>query len=173
MGLGELGAVVAGWWRILVRLVLRGGRPPEDDAQRHDEVLRTYVDLLAAFREVPSISAADLLAVWDDPALQILDARPEDERAVSMLPASLPLEEVEISALRGRRVVVYCTLGWRSGREAARLRRQGVDVVNLAGGILAWTHVGGPLFRGVEPVREVHVVAEPWDLARKDYRSVW
>lgn len=73
------------------------------------------------------------------------------------------------------RCVVYCTVGYRSGRYAEGLRRRGVDAYNLAGGILAWTHHGGALEKpgGGESTRAVHVFARKWDLAAHAYESTY
>ena len=49
--------------------------------------------------------------------------------------------------LAGRRTVTVCKSGARSRSAAARLRRAGIDVVNLRGGMLAWQRAGLPLDR--------------------------
>jgi rhodanese-related sulfurtransferase len=43
---------------------------------------------------------------------------------------------------RGRRLLLYCQSGTRSGFAAARLRREGFDAVNL-GTLLGWRLAGG------------------------------
>jgi rhodanese-related sulfurtransferase len=43
---------------------------------------------------------------------------------------------------RGRRLLLYCQSGTRSGFAAARLRRDGFDAVNL-GSLLGWRLAGG------------------------------
>jgi rhodanese-related sulfurtransferase len=45
---------------------------------------------------------------------------------------------------RGRRLLLYCQSGTRSGLAAARLRREGFDAVNL-GSLLGWRLAGGPV----------------------------
>lgn len=45
---------------------------------------------------------------------------------------------------RGRRLLLYCQSGTRSGFAAARLRREGFDAVNL-GTLLGWRLSGGPV----------------------------
>jgi hypothetical protein len=70
-------------------------------------------------------------------------------------------------------VVVYCTIGWRSGHEVNRLRRFGLDVYNLPGGVIVWTHAGGTLARDGVAVKDVHVYGAPWSFARSDYRAFW
>jgi rhodanese-related sulfurtransferase len=84
-------------------------------------------------------------------ALSVLDVREPDERACSLhLPpnardlhiplGNLPqrLDEIR-DATRAGRVVVYCHLGVRSQHAATWLANQGIDVINLRGGIDAWS----------------------------------
>lgn len=43
-------------------------------------------------------------------------------------------------------IVVYCTIGWRSGKTVEALRAQGYDqAVNLYGGVIQWHNEGGAL----------------------------
>lgn len=50
-------------------------------------------------------------------------------------------------------IVVVCKSGGRSAAVTAFLRDQGMDAVNLAGGVLAWTAAGRPLIAdsGAQP----------------------
>ncbi len=45
----------------------------------------------------------------------------------------------------GRKLIAVCRSGSRSGSVVAPLRQRGYDVVNLAGGLVAWTAQGLPL----------------------------
>ncbi len=79
-----------------------------------------------------------------------------------------------VAAPGGREIIVYCTIGERSAATVENLRSQGIPAFNLAGSILAWTHIGGPLVDASgKPTRRVHVYARDWDLAASDYQSVW
>ncbi|MCB9851698.1 MAG: rhodanese-like domain-containing protein [Phycisphaerales bacterium] len=73
----------------------------------------------------------------------LIDVREPEEFLVSHLEGaiSLPLGELLNNGLRGhsvdgRRVVVYCTIGRRSGDAAKRLKDDGVSAYNMIGGIL-------------------------------------
>ena len=44
-----------------------------------------------------------------------------------------------------RQVLVVCKMGSRSARATAYLQAQGVDAVNLAGGMEAWAAAGRPM----------------------------
>lgn len=82
----------------------------------------------------------------------LLDVRTRAEWDAGHAPGSLLLEDGEpaADALRlaeGRRVLVICRSGNRSGQAVARWLPLGVDAVNVAGGLGAWQLAGGPLVR--------------------------
>lgn len=79
---------------------------------------------------------------------------------------------------KGKRIVVYCTIGYRSGKYAMELAGQGIRAENLEGGILSWSHAGGPFqVRNdaglATPTRRVHVYDKGWNLLHPDYEAVW
>ena len=97
--------------------------------------------------ELPTVSARD---VGDD---LLLDVREQDEWDAGHAPQAVhvPLHEVPVrwaAALsdRGdRRVSVVCRVGGRSAHATAYLLAQGVDAVNVDGGMLAWQRAGLPV----------------------------
>jgi rhodanese-related sulfurtransferase len=145
--------------------------PPKTDAERRAIVDRMAGGLRQAFPEVPVIEAEALLAELGAPDLVLVDVRQEHERAISTLPGAVTPGALGDPA--GRRVLCYCTIGWRSGLLARQLRLQGTDARNLPGSLLRWAHVGGPLVRDGAPTRELHVWDARWDLAPSTHRGVW
>jgi rhodanese-related sulfurtransferase len=78
----------------------------------------------------------------------LLDVREQNEwdavhaPAAVLLPMSVIHERVdEVPA--DRTVYVVCHSGARSAKVAAFLRSEGIDAVNVAGGMLAWQAAGG------------------------------
>lgn len=97
--------------------------------QQRVEALASAIEPQVA--DVPVTRAKQLLRA--DPMPLLLDVRSPAERAVSIIPGAL----TELGTQPpGTRVVVYCTVGLRSGIRARQLRAQGFDAVNLRGGIL-------------------------------------
>lgn len=146
------------------------------DVEKRERIEALYEGYRADFPTVPEISVDELrrrLSAEDAPVL--VDVRAEEERQVSTLPGALSREEFEArrEQFAGRDVVTYCTIGYRSGLYARELAEQGVDVLNLRGSILSWTHGAGDLQRGGRPTREVHVYGRKWNLAADDYEPVW
>ncbi|GCE77605.1 adenylyltransferase/sulfurtransferase MoeZ [Cellulomonas biazotea] len=96
--------------------------------------------------DVPRISAADLAdRLAADPATLVVDVRDAAELAAVAIPGAthVPLARVlDGSALpdlpRDRPVLVVCQVGARSLVAARFLRAEGVDAVNVDGGVLAW-----------------------------------
>lgn len=100
----------------------------------------------------------------------ILDARSQDEFAVSHLEGALRVDPArpELESLRvpeDTRVVVYCSVGYRSAAIVEMLSAAGVDeVYNLTGGIFAWANEGRPIVKNGEPATSVHPYNGVWGL---------
>ncbi|MBO8192788.1 rhodanese-like domain-containing protein [Streptomyces oryzae] len=99
--------------------------------------------------QVPQTDAASVPA----DAL-LLDVREDDEWAAGRAPGALHIPMSEFVARQGElterlgeggRVYVICRVGGRSAQVAAYLAQQGVDAVNVDGGMLAWHAAGRPL----------------------------
>ncbi len=83
----------------------------------------------------------------------ILDVREPQELAQARIDGAhhIPLGELverQGEVPRDRTVYVLCHVGGRSARAAAYLEQQGVDAVNVDGGILAWYRAGLPVVLG-------------------------
>lgn len=113
----------------------------------------------------------------------LVDAREEAEFRVSHLQGARRVDpddlEAAVAALadveREARVVVYCSVGWRSGRVVRALGRAGFrHALNLVGGIFAWGNAGYPVYRGGRRVRAIHPFDRDWgsmlDPALRAYR---
>ncbi|MEM7605435.1 MAG: rhodanese-like domain-containing protein [Myxococcota bacterium] len=116
---------------------------------------------------VPWASTAQL-ARWlqEDGAVVLLDAREADEFATSHLAGARRVDPgaTTFSFLspsdRDARIVVYCSVGYRSAAVAERLRAAGSRrVFNLAGGLFQWANEGRPLADGR---RRVHPYDAEW-----------
>jgi rhodanese-related sulfurtransferase len=95
--------------------------------------------------DVPEISVQDLPA---DAVL--LDVREPDEWAAGHVDGAshVPLADVprRLNTLpEGQPLYVLCRSGQRSGRAVAWLAGQGVQAVNVAGGMKAWSAAGKPM----------------------------
>ncbi|GAA1151878.1 rhodanese-like domain-containing protein [Streptomyces hebeiensis] len=101
------------------------------------------------FAPLPAVDAA---AVPAD-AL-VLDVREDDEWAAGHVEGALHIPmsdfaarfpEVTEAVEGGRRAYVMCRVGGRSAQVTQYLVRQGIDAVNVDGGMLAWDGAGRPM----------------------------
>lgn len=168
-----------GWWQqvqVGLSTVAAWWAAPTDDPARAARVATLYATAHAESAEVPVVGVAEVRARLEAGEPWVLvDVRTDAERAISTLPGAVPAEAVQADpdAFRGRTLVAYCTIGLRSGRWAKARRAEGLEVLDLEGSLLGWTHAGGPLVGPDGPTRRVHVYGAPWDLARTDYEAVW
>lgn len=103
------------------------------------------------FGRVPSVDVAEAQELLNHGAL-LLDVRRDDEWQAGHAPQARHIPLDELTARAGevpteQRVVAVCRSGARSGRATQFLRRSGIDVVNLDGGMQAWARAGGDVVR--------------------------
>ncbi|MEM1057110.1 MAG: rhodanese-like domain-containing protein [Bacteroidota bacterium] len=138
----------------------------------------------SAHPEAPVISTSQLASWLADSSRTplLLDAREADEYAVSHLPGAVRVDpDASADDLTNQlgglaeagEVVVYCSVGYRSGGVVERLREAGYEnVFNLEGSIFRWANEGRPLVRDGEPVGLVHPYNRTWGrLLHKDLRA--
>lgn len=163
---------------LLTSLVGCRSGPPAGETARLVELRRRARAIVARHSDVPAITVAEVLAS-PTPCL-LVDARPERERRVSMLPGALTPAQLAArldqhpSAEPAPLVVYYCTVGERSAVAARRHLRQGGQAVNLQGGILAWVAAGQVVHDAAgRPTRRVHTWSRDWALLPDGYEPVW
>lgn len=142
-----------------------GCRPAADLSAVREEVRQAYPD-------VPAISTADLAARLNSPSPPLLlDTRTRAEFDLSHLPGAVWADEDGRAAAdplaeapRRRPIVVYCSVGHRSGAVARRLREEGFsDVRNLDGSIFLWSRERRPLVDAAgRPTNSVHPYNRRW-----------
>lgn len=123
---------------------------------------------VAAAGEEGAEGEADSSAAADEASVVLLDVRTQDEYKTSQIAGAMRVDpDGEAPALGGtapdRRIVVYCSVGYRSGAMARRLSKAGFTrVYNLEGGIFQWANEGRAVYRGAERVGVVHPYSKSW-----------
>ena len=147
----------------------------DSEAGRRATMQRMIEEVKEDYPDVPTISAAALLESLGSGSFVLVDVRTSKERSVSILPGAISADDFEsrLQELAGRAVVAYCTIGVRSSDYARKMRKQGVDVLNLEGSVLAWTHIGGQFVSGGLPTDSLHVYGRRWNLAADGYKTIW
>lgn len=161
----------------LLLLVWGVGCEPErlTDQQKQHRIATLMGEYAQHFPEVPGLTTEQVQERLAEGAV-LVDARTAAEQAVSRIPGAVLLEEVEreLEQYQDKALIVYCTIGARSGEQAREWRAAGLDASNYEGSILAWTHAGGELVTPTgEPTREVHVYGAKWALQASGYEAVW
>lgn len=137
--------------------------------------------IAARFPDVRWVDA-ETLAGWMSGTsageLVLVDVRNSEEQEVSQLHGAQNLNPVhpDIAALgipEDAKVVVYCSIGYRSAAVIEDLERAGIqNVYNLEGGLFDWVNQDRPVYRAEERVDEVHPYNRLWGLLlRKDRRA--
>lgn len=138
----------------------------------------------------------------------LVDVRTKAEQKVSMIPGAITLHEFELNLKQnpkkwresGQLVVTYCTIGYRSGLEAQRLRElYHIGNIKHLDGIVPYTHACSTMLSTMEmkehkdsvsgkmmsldlpflidpktkkATQKVHVFGSTWDVASDDFQTV-
>jgi sodium/bile acid cotransporter 7 len=145
-----------------------------DDAKRA-AIEAMYRNYKKEFADVQDISPAEAMALYNAGRAVFVDVREAKEQEVSMLPGAVTEKGfIDHPERFSEKVVIgYCTISYRSGKLAQRLKARGLDMLNLEGGLLAWVHAGGKVFDRSGETRRIHVYGRKWNLGPKDYEAIW
>ena len=150
-----------------------GAEAPEEGEDNTMFWSMTLKMIRARFPTVARVST-DTLQSWLDESPQrknllLFDVREPEEYAVSHLQGARPApsKDEALKALQGtpsdQRIVLYCSVGYRSSELAQFLMKKGyTEVYNLEGSIFAWANEGRPVYRGKERVKVVHPYDRIW-----------
>ena len=94
--------------------------------------------------------------------------------SVSMLPKAISKEEFidNMNLYKNKKIISYCTIGYRSGLFAQKMEKDGIKVYNLSAGILGWTHEGGKVYDSRGIVQRIHVYGKNWDYAPNGFDTI-
>jgi len=126
------------------------------------------LEIKTAYPEVPTISPQALHALLQQRApLTLIDVRTEEEFLISHITGAqntpLPNEALDKSPPDYGKIILYCSVGWRSTSVAQLLMQQGAEnIFNLEGGIFAWVALDLPVVRDGQTVHEVHPYNRSW-----------
>lgn len=148
------------------------------EADKQKQIATMYREYAQEFPQVKSITVTKLQQLQQqNQKIVLVDVRSPQERSVSKIPGAIAPEEFESNLARYSNsetvVVAYCTIGYRSGKYAQKLRRQGINILNLEGSLLAWSHIQGELVDDKESTKKVHVFSRQWQLTANNYQPVW
>lgn len=137
--------------------------------QKKDAAFEKMLDKLIDFN-VPTITVADLKSKQKKQTVYLLDARETREYNVSHLPKAkrVGYDNFSLSSVKhipkSATIVVYCTVGYRSGKIVSKLQKAGYkNVYNLHGSIIEWANQGNRLVNSKgQTTTKVHTYSKDW-----------
>ena len=144
------------------------------DKHKLGTVLNAYRFFKNKFPNITDISPNEARTMLTSGQAIFIDVREKEEQAVSMIKNARTVDYFlkNLTVSKGNTVVVYCTIGYRSGILARQLARHNIQVHNLAGGILAWVLSGGVVHDTAGETRRVHVYGNKWQFLPDGYEAV-
>ena len=122
--------------------------------------------------EAPVITTAQIQSLQADDKSRgrfiIVDVRAKVETDVSMIPGAITQTNFEqtMPQHRGKAVIAYCTVGYRSGIYAKKLQSNGWHAWNYEGSILDWCRHELPVVtQGGQKTNRVHTYNSSYSLA--------
>lgn len=143
------------------------------DLENRNKILEMYIGYKKDFPDINDISPKDLSLLNN---IVIVDVRELVEIDVSFIPESITKNTFEknSSQYKTKTIVVYCTIGYRSGLYTKQLIEKGFKAYNVIGGILLWSHDMKVLYtKNNVPTKKIHVYGEKWNLAHSSFEPVW
>lgn len=116
------------------------------------------------FPEVQHIGIDELNRALDQEKIVLIDVRDADEFAISQIKGAQHIQSPEkVSVQKQSRIVVYCSVGYRSADFVQALQERGFqNVVNLRGSIFAWANSGYPVYKDGKRAYHVHPYNKKW-----------
>jgi rhodanese-related sulfurtransferase len=135
------------------------------------EILSKYLKLTKNF-SCPTISAEKLKNELNNKKFLLIDVRDEKEQSVSMLPGAITVKQFEknIDNYKGKKLIAYCTIGYRSGKFASK--HTSFKITNLIGGVLMWSHCQGNFVNQAGETKKVHTYSSDWNFLHSKYEAV-
>ena len=147
---------------------------PLTDDEKKTVVYEMYREYKKDFPDVKDMAPTEAMTLLKEDRVLFVDTRKDAEMKISMLPQAIS-EETYLKnqgQYKDKKIVLYCTISYRSGKLAQILNKQGVDVYNLTGGLLAWVLEGGKVYDQAGETKRIHVYGEKWNYPANGYEAV-
>jgi len=141
-----------------------------------EEVVKLVDECKERFTQAHWIDLSEFIERSGSEPWVIVDARAEEEMVVSTIPDAISMDELcaNLESYRQTSMLIYCTIGCRSGDAAESLMADGFQTHNLWGGVIAWALHGKPFITANgEDTFQVHVFDEKWNVIPPPYETIW
>ena len=112
------------------------------------------------YPDTPTIDKETLQQWTQQDTVRIIDVRTPEEFVVGHLRSAhnwTSAKEIQQYTEKEERMVLYCSVGYRSAALVLELKRAGYEqIYNLKGSIFAWANAGLPVYRGEVRASTVH-----------------
>jgi len=144
------------------------------NATKKEIIYGMYGDYKKDFSSVDDISPREAMLLMKTAEVLFVDVRRPAEMNVSMLPNAITSNEFlkNPSKYKDFKIVVYCTISYRSGMFAKEMEKKGLKISNLSGGLLAWVLEGGKVFDTHGETKRIHVYNQKWNYLPRGYEMV-
>jgi len=149
---------------------------PHASNPKFDKMISKTIDF-----SVPVIGAEELKEINEE--VMVFDVREKEEFDVSHIEGAqyLGYDDFDINRLgdisKESKIVVYCSIGYRSEKIGEQLQDLGYsNVYNLYGSIFDWVNRGYPVVKSDgEATKEVHTYNRAWSkwVDKKQAKKVW
>jgi len=118
-----------------------------------------------ADKNVPTVKPSE----FDADTVVFLDSRAKEEYEVSHIKNAryVGYKDFDLSSVedipKDQPIVIYCSVGYRSGKIGEQLQEAGyTNVQNLYGGIFYWMNQELPVYKNDSVTNEIHPYSEKW-----------
>ncbi len=145
---------------------------PEDDAKNLKKIHEMFNDYKTEFKTVRNILPKEALSLKD--AIYV-DVRDEKEIKVSQIKNSITKKQLldNLENYKDKKIISYCTIGYRSGKFTETLMGKKIEAYNLKGGLLLWSHENLQVYNNDLVTNQIHVYDSPWDLLKSGYVAIY
>ena len=160
---------------LLVSLIWPVVTLAQTDAEKKQMIEKMIADFSPDFT-VPEVDVTTAKRLLSEGEFLFLDVRETKEIQISTIPNAITKQQFEANpeAYKNRKIIAYCTIGYRSSKYAERWNKQGFHISNLRGSLLLWSHANGALVDQYgKPTRLVHTYGKKWNLVPSFYQSVF
>jgi rhodanese-related sulfurtransferase len=158
---------------LLSRALNSFAAPAITDAEKKQRVEAMIMQFESKF-SAPHIDAASAINMLRDENTLFVDAREDKEIAVSKIAGAISKKDFEQNPTqyKTRKIIAYCTIGYRSAAYVEKWNKRGYTMQNLRGSLLLWAHAGGALVDAMgAATSQVHVYGRDWDLLPGAYQG--
>ena len=159
----------------LILLLLLSSCVEPKEAKNKSKIIASMGESVA--KQFPSVEhlTIEALSKMNANSYILVDVRSSNETKVSMLPGAIlsSVFEKNEHKYKGKTIVAYCTIGYRSSKYVKRLNEKGIKALNLQESILGWAVRGMPLFSSGQETKKVHVYSDAWNILPEGYTGVY